>query len=426
MDEKSKEQENTKYEDTKIALNTRGYKYEILLGKGSYGDVVQAEHPVDKQKYAIKILPIVRGESAKYQKRELDVLKRNDLWQQNIVKYYGCWPMNIGNDPFLFIQMELCRVSLEAFVYKNEMGGAKIIQSQGPPRFYRHVFPQILNGLKAMHSLGLVHRDIHMSNILIANPKPTEISEVNIKIADFGLAREIAPVINASPSLTDAPKLQSLSPRVGNELFRAPELATEHYDYKVDLYSAGIVLYFLSRYLEDKKQWRSEIWKLRNGGVRREQLYHQDDEMLFSLISSLLQEDPEKRPSAEEALQLPWKNIQHKKPTESTVTDGKPEAKQFLVKKDGEVAFKRCFTNNDSILSLKEGIEDCTGINPECQELHQKTTIEGEKELIEITSDLNVRCMFQSAEKAGKKVRIIVTEHTAEMDVDYVDAEALS
>ncbi len=426
MDKKSKEQENTEYEDIKNALNTRGYKYEVPLGKGSYGVVVQAEHHLDQQKYAIKILPIVHGENAKYPKRELDVLTRRDLWQQNIVKYYSCWQMNVGNNPLLFIQMELCWVNLEAFVYNNEMGDAKIIQSEGPPRFYQHVFPQILNGLKAMHSSGLVHRDIHISNILIANPKPTEISEVNIKIADFGLAREIASVINASPSLTDTPKLQSLSSGVGNELFRAPELATEHYDYKVDLYSAGIVLYFLGRYLEDKKQWKSEFRALRNEGVRREQLYHQDDEMLFSLISSLLQEDPEKRPSAEEALQLPWKNTQYKKPTESTVTDGKPEAKQFLVKKDGEVAFKRCFTNHDSILSLKEGIEDCTGINPESQELHQKTTIEGEKELIEITSDLDVRCMFQSAEKAGKKVRIIVTEHTAEMDVDYVDAEALS
>jgi serine/threonine protein kinase len=419
MDDKSKEQENKELEDIKIALENRGYNYEILLGKGSYGRVVQAEHPVDNQKYAIKLLPIVHGDAAKYQKRELDVLTKTDLWQQNIVKYYSCWQMNIGNDPFLFIQMELCRVNLEAFVYRNEMGNAKIILAQGPPRFYRQVFPQILNGLDAMHSLGLVHRDIHISNILIANPKPTEIRQVNIKIADFGLAREIGSVIDGSPSLTEAPKLQRLSSGIGNELFRAPELATEHYDYKVDLYSAGIVLYFLSRYLEDKRQWKSEILALKNGERDREHLSHRDDETLFSLITSLLEEDPKKRPSAKEALDIPWKNIQSEKLTESTVPDGKQKAKKFYIKIDGEVVLKRCVVNDDTFFGLKAGIESCTGINAECQDLHQETTINGKEEQIEIVSDLDVVCMFQSAEEAGKKVVIIVSESTLEMDVNY-------
>jgi serine/threonine protein kinase len=424
MDDKSKEQENKELEDIKIALENRGYNYEILLGKGSYGRVVQAEHPVDNQKYAIKLLPIVHGDAAKYQKRELDVLTKTDLWQQNIVKYYSCWQMNIGNDPFLFIQMELCRVNLEAFVYRNEMGNAKIILAQGPPRFYRQVFPQILNGLDAMHSLGLVHRDIHISNILIANPKPTEIRQVNIKIADFGLAREIGSVIDGSPSLTEAPKLQRLSSGIGNELFRAPELATEHYDYKVDLYSAGIVLYFLSRYLEDKRQWKSEILALKNGERDREHLSHRDDKTLFSLITSLLEEDPKKRPSAEEALKIPWastENIQSGKPTESTVPDGKQNAKKLIyIKIDGEVArLKRCVVNDDTFFGLKAGIESCTGINAECQDLHQETTINGKEEQIEIVSDLDVVCMFQSAEEAGKKVVIIVSESTLEMDVNY-------
>ena len=428
MDEKPKVHENKKYEGVKKALKEREYTFELQLGRGSYGLVVQAKHPVDDQKYAIKILPIVHGESAKYQKRELNVLKKSDLWKENIVKYYGCWPMNVGNDPYLFIQMELCGLNLEAFVYNNEIDGARIILSQGPPRFYQHIFPQILNGLRAMHSLGLVHRDIHISNILIANPKPTKTIEVHIKIADFGLAREIASVINAPASLTDTPKLQKLSAGVGNELFRAPELATEHYDYKVDLYSAGIVLYFLSRYLEDKKQWKNEFSELIKGARGQDDMCHQDDKTLFYLFSLLLQKDPNERPSADEAskIALSWQDFQPVKPTESTITDAKTKEWKFLAKEDGKNAWKRCLSSGDNLVSVQQEIERCTGIKSECQALQQETIIDGKKEVIEITCDQEVRCMFQSAEEAGKKVKIVVSECTTEMDVDVIDAEILS
>lgn len=415
MDEQSKEQENLEVSDIKVALESREYKYELTLGKGSYGLVVQAEHPIDERRYAIKILRIVQGETAKYQKRELDVLTKSDLWKQNIVKYYCCWQMPIGGIQCLCIQMELCWVNLEAFVYNNEMGNAKIIQSQGPPRFYERVFPQILNGLSAMHSMGLVHRDIHISNILIANPKPTEISQIDIRIADFGLSREIGSVINTSPSLTNAPKLEKLSSGVGNKLFRAPELETEYYDYKVDLYSSGIVLYFLSRYLEDKKQWRAEIQALKNGERDRQHLCHQDDKTVFNLIKLLLQEDPTARPSAEKALII----MQSKKCAEVPMTDGKNKAKKFYIKKDGEGALRRCSTENDTFDSLQEGIQSCLAINPEFQELHQKTTVNDKEEMIKILTDLDVRAMFQSAEKEGKDVIISVSEKVPEMDVSY-------
>ena len=433
MDEKPKLQENTEYKDIKIALEKRGYECVLPLGMGSFcRQVVQAKHPVDDLNYAIKILPInVYGESAKYQTRELKVLTSKNLWQHNIVKYFGCWQDQVGRDLWLFIKMELCLLNLEAFVYNNEMGGAQIIKNKGPPRFYHHVFPQILNGLIAMHSEGLVHRDIHPSNILVAHPKPTEISQVKIKIADFGLAREIASVIDASPSLTDTPKLQKLSAGVGNELFRAPELATEHYDYKVDLYSSGIVLYFLSRYLQDKKLWRSDISALKEGRRGQNDMCHQDDKTLFHLFSLLLLKDRNKRPSADEAweIALSWKNFQPGKPTKlpaTTTTDGKTLQRRFLVKEDGKYAWKRCLSNDDTLVSVQQEIERRTGIKSECQALQQETIIDGKEEVIEITCDQEVRCMFQSAEEAGKKVKIVVSECTTEMDVDYVDPESLS
>ena len=92
--------------------------------------------------------------------------------------------------------MELCTDNLEMSVYNNEMGGVEIIKNQGPPRFYQHVFPQILKGLDAIHSVGLIHRDISVSNILIANPTPSQIRDIIVKIAEFGLATDIEPELS--------------------------------------------------------------------------------------------------------------------------------------------------------------------------------------------------------------------------------------
>ena len=87
--------------------------------------------------------------------------------------------------------MQLCWRDLFTFVYNNDMGGAEIVKAQGKPRLYQQVFSQFLEGLKAINSICWVHRDIHYRNILVVTPKPRRISEIRIKIADFGLARKV-------------------------------------------------------------------------------------------------------------------------------------------------------------------------------------------------------------------------------------------
>ena len=226
-----------------------------VLGKGSFGSVVRGIHKLSEIHYAIKLMMICDSdERIKYQKRELGLLTKPQLSHRNIIQYYNSWVSMIENKQILCIQMELCWLSLRDYVFKNGLYSRSfaIVKDE---RFYKHIFPQILNGLDAIHSVGWVHRDINPCNILIANPKPSRIQDIVIKIADFGLARQI----DSSASLTVEPQLDKLSPNVGNLLFRAPELSTPHYDYKVDLYSAGIVLYLLCLYVENASQWEPEI-----------------------------------------------------------------------------------------------------------------------------------------------------------------------
>ena len=327
MNEQGEKRINIFSEKLKEDLKGRDYEYEMQLGTGSYSSVIQVKYLLPPQntegkegneKYAVKILPIVKDKTqgegntkgktttAKYRERELKFLKEEEYSHKNIVKYSGSWTMNIDETQYLCIRMELCRVNLYVFVYNNtikDLGNAEIIKARGPPRFYQHVFPQILKGLDFIHDSGWVHRDIHPGNILIANPNPEQITDITVKIADFGLAREIRSRLPESLTLTNGVELEELSSDVGNKLFRAPELKTNCYDCKVDLYSAGIVLYFLSRYLEEKTQWKDEIKAFKAGKRRSDDLCHQDDKHLVHLIQ-LLMKKRENRPTAKEALEI--------------------------------------------------------------------------------------------------------------------------
>ena len=307
--------------------------------------------------------------------------------------------MTIAEAAFLCIQMELCRDNLEAFVYNNELGGVEIIKAQGPPRFYQQVFPQILNGLDGIHSMGWVHRDINVSNILIGNTKPSEISEIVVKFADFGLARKIKREFDTFTSLPIASD---------GKLFKAPEVSSEHYDSKVDIYSAGIVLYFLSRYLQDKTQWTKEIIELRKGNRSLQHLYHQDDSKLSYLFSYLLKNNPSERPTAREALEL---------------MRSQDLPKKFLVQKCDHRFWRRCSLDYPTLSGLKEAIESCISINAGIQVLHQQKVIEGVLQLVMVESDQDVQCMFQEAELEKARVLIVVSEkeNKSEMVMDSID-----
>ena len=373
------------------------------LGKGSYGIVVRAIHKVSESHYAIKMMICDSDERIKYQKRELGLLTKLQLSHCNIIQYFDSWLSVVGNKQTLCIQMELCWLSLLDYVLKNGVYNPSIAIVKDE-EFYKHIFPQILNGLDAIHSVGWVHRDIHPGNILIANPKPSGIQDIVIKIADFGLARRIAEVVDSSTFLTVKPKLDELSSDIGNELFRAPELSTPYYDYKVDLYSAGIVLYFLCRYLENTKQWTDEIKQLRSGNRNRDHLCHMD-EMLAQLLDNLLKPIPAERPSAREALdKFPLNE------TDGLNSTTSKSSVNFLAKKEGADAYNRCCAPDDSLLEVMVAVENGTGITKENQFLRQESIVDGEKILVNLNCDKDVKEMFKSAEKADSKVKLIVSE----------------
>ncbi|KAL6549798.1 hypothetical protein OROMI_020286 [Orobanche minor] len=179
---------------------------------------------------------------------------------------------------------------------------------------------QVFQGLAYIHQHGYFHRDLKPENLLLSRDV--------LKIADFGLAREI----NAQPPFTDY---------VSTRWYRAPEvlLQSPAYGHPVDIWAMGAIMAELftlrplfpgSRILgleadeiykiccvigsPSKSEWTQGLELAsainyqfpRVAGVHLSSLVPGVSEDAINLIKSLCSWNPCKRPTALEALQHPF------------------------------------------------------------------------------------------------------------------------
>src|SRR5438105_6334745 len=93
---------------------------------------------------------------------------------------------------------------------------------------------QILDALDAAHRKGITHRDLKPANILV--------TKQGIKLLDFGLAKQSAPLAQDGATLTQA--LTAQGQILGTLQYMAPEqLQGKEADARSDLFAFGCVLY---------------------------------------------------------------------------------------------------------------------------------------------------------------------------------------
>jgi len=183
----------------------------------------------------------------------------------------------------------------------------------------------LLKAIKYMHSGAVIHRDIKPSNLLLN-------SECLVKVCDFGLARSVEFRQNEAarhPVLTDY---------VATRWYRAPEILLGSTDYTkgVDTWSVGCILgellggkpmfpgtstmNQLDRIIEvSGRPTKDDIEAINSpfAGTMLDSLPESEPRSLASMfpncdedgldmLSRLLQFNPTKRMSAEEALAHPW------------------------------------------------------------------------------------------------------------------------
>ncbi|XP_049849978.1 myosin light chain kinase A-like [Schistocerca gregaria] len=155
----------------------------------------------------------------------------------------------------------------------------------------RYIMEQLLSAMCYIHEMGIVHRDLKPENLLLLNDK-----EDVIKIADFGLSKIY--------------KEDVMSTACGTPGYVAPEiLQCESYDEKIDVWSAGVIMYILlCGYPPFYDENDAKLFDIIMSGSYEFQSPYWDhvSEEAKDLIRQILVVNPKDRISAKEALNHPW------------------------------------------------------------------------------------------------------------------------
>ena len=154
--------------------------------------------------------------------REVDLLRESDT-DLHVVRYF-CMEQD---SQFRYIALELCAATLQDYVdgkYAN------------PNLDALSILEQATRGVKHLHSLDIVHRDIKPQNVLIGTPVSR--GTIRAMISDFGLCKKL------KYGRTSYSRRTGIT---GTEGWIAPEIISGHRSTtcSVDIFSMGCVYYYV-------------------------------------------------------------------------------------------------------------------------------------------------------------------------------------
>lgn len=216
---------NDMYTFTVASTKFRVYKrYQLIraIGHGAYGVVIAASDQITGNSVAIKNIPKTFDDlvDAKRIVREIRLMRH--LTHPNIVQVLDVMrPPSLAAFEDTYIVTDLMETDLHRVINSQEVLSSDHIA---------YVTYQMLCAIRYIHSAQILHRDIKPSNILINR-------DCLVKICDFGLARGIE-VGDDGES-----KDQALTEYVVTRWYRAPELLlASRYTTAIDLWSIGCIL----------------------------------------------------------------------------------------------------------------------------------------------------------------------------------------
>ncbi len=178
------------------------------LGRGSHGTVV-LEGTLQGRAVAVKRL---LHDFFTLAQHEVSLLQESDD-HPNVIRYY----YQERRQHFLFIALELCPASLADILERpNEFRDQATIFQRDPKR----ALAQITSGLRHLHQLKIVHRDIKPQNILVSRIKN---GNQRMLISDFGLCKKLE-VDQTSFLPTQGVGLGGMAIGAGTAGWRAPEI----------------------------------------------------------------------------------------------------------------------------------------------------------------------------------------------------------
>ena len=246
-----------------IDLTKYCIKEEIGSGTNGHINLIEMKNSNRQKFFAAKVLKKTINEIPIQFLRELKILY--SLRYPSIVKFIGFSEKDFNEENYPVIVMEyLQNGSLYQILNDNNKhlnNTKKMIILIG-----------VALGIKYLHIHGIIHRDLKLQNILLDD-------ELYPKICDFGDSKPINLEFN-------------LSSDVGTPLYMAPEVSNNtEYSYPADVYSYGMIAYYIYSGLTPSKSPFPNCSKIKNPQIS-------------NFVKDLINEDPDKRPTFEQIVTL--------------------------------------------------------------------------------------------------------------------------
>uniref|UniRef100_A0A8C9ZJV5 Calcium/calmodulin-dependent protein kinase 1Da n=1 Tax=Sander lucioperca TaxID=283035 RepID=A0A8C9ZJV5_SANLU len=256
------------------------FDFKEVLGTGAFSEVVLAQEKLTGRMFAVKCIPkkALKGKESSIE-NEIAVLRK--IKHENIVALE-----DIHESPdHLYLIMQL-------------VSGGELFDRIVEKGFYTEkdastLIRQVLDAVNYLHKMGIVHRDLKPENLLYFNPQ----DESKIMISDFGLSK-----MEGSGDV--------MSTACGTPGYVAPEvLAQKPYSKAVDCWSIGVIAYILlcgypPFYDENDSKLFEQILK---ADYEFDTPYWDDiSDSAKDFIGSLMEKDPAKRFTCDQALRHPW------------------------------------------------------------------------------------------------------------------------
>ena len=248
------------------------------LGSGSYGRVYLIKHNKTNEEYALKVID---KKKFKQMYGKVDIIKNeisihSKLIHENIIRLYSVYK----DENSINLIMEYAK-SGNLFELLSKPENKKGLDEQ---RAFDY-FIQVVNAVYFLHQNNIIHRDIKPENILIGK-------KGLLKLCDFGWAKEL--------------NLENRSTFCGTMEYMAPEIVgSENYDFSVDIWSLGILLYELifGHSPFKAKNMKSVILNIKSHDLTYEKPISLE---CRNLIEKLLNINPQKRLKIKDILEHPF------------------------------------------------------------------------------------------------------------------------
>lgn len=172
--------------------------------------------------------------------------------------------------------MELCSANLKDWLEKeNNLTDVPISQ--------KNIFRDLADALSYIHNLDIIHRDIKPANIMVNNIESNPMN-IRVKLGDFGLSRTLK---NTSDDLTRS---------IGTELYAAPEIENNNYDFRSDVYSLGLVIIQL---FSEHKNYLN-VLEIARANQKIPELLEITSQEMSEIVKNMIWTDKEKRLNSQE------------------------------------------------------------------------------------------------------------------------------